>query len=253
MAMPVIPKAAFPNVPNLPGVPSLPRSPHFPPVVASVLGLVEGAVWQALTAAPVWGIFKSGTDTSRSFFDNLKAALPQVGIAGFVLNPKAGVPGLIAQADSVIDFAYRNEWRVSSFPVQRGSFANYNKVNNPYEVMIRMTKGGSKDDRTKFLEAIDTAAGSLDLYDVVTPEKTYTNANITRYDYRREARNGAYMLIVDIGLIEVRQVTAQYTTVATANSRASAAVPPTNAGKVQPQPPSPSVLRAVTDYFKSRL
>lgn len=249
----IVPKAAYPNVPDLPGVPALPRSPNFPPVAASVLGLIEGTIWQALTAAPVWGIYQSGAGASSTFFDRLKAALPQIGVAGFILNPSSGTPGLVAQADSVIDLGYRNENRISSFPVQAGSFANYNKVNNPYEVMVRMTRGGTVADRTSFLSAIDSASKSLDLYDVVTPEKTYTNANIQGYSYRREARNGANLMIVDLILIEIRQVQPLYSTASTANSSLSAAVPSTNVGKVQATAPSQSLLSKGADALKKWL
>ena len=253
MALPTIPKPSFPNVPDLPGVPALPRSPNFPPAAASVLGLVEGAIWKALTTTPIWGIYTSGAVTSQTFLDKLKAALPQIGVAGFVLNPASNVPGLVAQADSVVDFGYRNEARISNFPVQAGSFANYNKVASPFEVMIRMTKGGTLADRTTFLAAIETASKSLDLYDVVTPEKTYINSNIQGYSYRREARNGANLIIVDLIILEIRQVTAQYSTVSTKNSSLSSAVPPTNVGKIQAQAPSQSLLSKATSAAKNWL
>lgn len=200
--MPLLPiiKPLFPNVPNMPGVPAIARSKTASPVVMAILGKVQGEIWRALTTEKRWGIFTT-----------------------------AGKP--VAVADSVIDIGFKSAAKVSNFPIQAGSFANHNKVNNPFEVTVRLAKGGSLSadtelanllkggslggggDRARgeFLDAIDMAKNSLDLFSVVTPEKTYSSCNIIGYSYRREQGNGAYMLLVDITLIEIRQVYAQYT------------------------------------------
>lgn len=212
MPLPTIPKPPFPNVPKLPGVPRLPRSPKFPPAVQALLGLAEGLLWKMITAKPAWGIF----DLSGN---------------------------LILHADSVLSFDFRNESRIAGFPIQDGAFAAYNKVASPFETSVRLTKGGKEIDRTGFLNAIERLAGSLDLVSVVTPEKTYINVNIVRYDYRRESNNGANLLIVDVMLTEIRQVAAQYSTVKAAQQPSGA--PPVNAGKVQPATTPQSVLKSI--------
>jgi hypothetical protein len=229
MALLPIIKPQFPNVPNLPGVPAIARSKTASPVVKAILGKVQGEIWRALTTEKRWGIFTA-----------------------------AGKP--VAIADSVIDMGFKSASRVSNFPIQAGSFASHNKVTTPFEATVRLAKGGSLNvfgevanlfkggglggggDRARgeFLDAIDTAKQSLDLFTVVTPEKTYTNCNITGYSYRREQGNGAYMLLVDVTLIEIREVDAQYTktdnpkaAVKTGQSVNGAA--PSVTGKVQPQ------------------
>src|SRR6202022_429710 len=60
-------------------------------------------------------------------------------------------------------------------------------------------------NRTAFINALDAAANSLDLYTIVTPEKTYANANIKSWDYRREISNGPNIIIADLYLREIRQ------------------------------------------------
>lgn len=218
MPLPNIVKAAFPNVPNLPGVPSIPRSPNFPPAVQSVLGLAEGKLWQAIKGHPNWGIFYTGTTTP------------------------------VAYPDSMLDMNYRNESKVSSFPVQDGAFANYNKVANPYNIKVRLVKGGSEQQRATFLSALESIANSLNLVDVTTPERTYINANITGLDYRRSTENGANILIVELSLIEIRQVSVQYSATAPNPAQPSGADPKNN-GKVQPQAPSVSFARQATNYL----
>ncbi|RYY79926.1 MAG: hypothetical protein EOO69_04475 [Moraxellaceae bacterium] len=232
MALLPIPKLPFPNVPNMPGVPAIARSKTASAVVTAVLGKVQGEIWRALTTEKRWGIF--GSD---------------------------GKPLVIA--DTVLDLGYKNSSKVSTYPVQAGPFASYNKVINPFEATVRMARGGSLNalgevanllkggslggggerERTEFLDAIDDMANSLDLVNVVTPEKTYTNCNITGYSYRREQTNGAYLLIVEITLIEIREVEAQYTQTESSlpapaiNAPQSVnAASPVNVGKVQAQP-----------------
>jgi hypothetical protein len=104
----------FPNVPSLPGVPQVPRSAAFTPTEVTTLGVdaISSKLWEASQAPAQWGIFT--TDLSRQ----------------------------IVTPDSVVDFNVRPQWEVSTFPVQDGTFASYNKVKVPAEYVVRMTKGG---------------------------------------------------------------------------------------------------------------
>ncbi len=110
----------------------------------------------------------------------------------------------VITADSVSSVEYRNESRISNYPQEAGAFQSYNKVALPFYARVMMNKGGTEAERAMFLAAVQAAAESLDVYDVVTPEITYTGANIERYDYRRTSRNGAGLVSVDIWLTEVR-------------------------------------------------
>jgi hypothetical protein len=224
MAFDIIPKAAFPNVPKLPGVPALPRSPLFPPVIQAGLGLLEGQLWAAINAGPAWGIFDQ---------NGRQVVIP----------------------DSVLDFDFHNDWKVAQFQVQAGGFANYNKVNNPYELSVTMIKGsagnvldpgGALAARTAFLSQIENIAGDTNLYSIVTPERTYINANVTKYANHREQTSGAYQLKVEISFIEIRQVTPLYVSTQTANASQPQGVPPANVGRVQPAAPAESTLHQIS-------
>lgn len=212
--MSLIPKAAFPQIPALPGVPQLTRSPLFPPPSVPTLGnnAPAGTLWRAGQSGPTWGIF-------------LKSKL--------VLNP-----------DSIVDFDHRNDWRVSDFPVQAGAFASYNKVANPFEISVKMTKGGTQAQRSAFLNQLDSIAGDLNLYTILTPERSYINVNITRYELSRRGVGGAFWFNdVEVFFRQIRTVAAQYTTTAAAmqNAQNADAQPPTNTGVIQPQPAPMSI------------
>lgn len=228
--MAIIPKSLFPNVPKLPGVPQLARSNLFPAGPPPILGLALalGKLWQSIFAQPQWAIYRSQKSEEPETDDD--------GIQTVTVVAKR-LP--VVKPDSFGEFSYRNEWSVSDFPVQEGGFASYNKVNNPFEISVRMYHGGTKQGRAKFLESIEAIAGTLDLYDIVTPERTYLNVNVTRYEVTRRGPRGAYFLSeVDLYFREIRFISASYTTTATEtqNARDPSAAPVVNTGTVLAQP-----------------
>lgn len=234
--MPLYP---FPDVPDLPGVPALPRSPLFPPAETIGLGLLEGLIWRIFQVQTQWGIFDSNGNSlgDPSLF---------VGIINTVLE-SAGIGSIL----STNSLDYKKETRVSDFPVERGGFASYNKVELPANPIVTMCLDGSEDDRTFFLNAIDAASKSTNLYNIVTPEVTYTNYTIEDYDYQRRANRGATLLMVNLHLIEVRQVSATFSQTQIVNPQNPGASPQVNSGIVQPQVPPTSVLKSVANKVSS--
>jgi hypothetical protein len=144
--------------------------------------------------------------------------------AGFVSSGVLDTRALIP--DSIVSFGYKKEWNVPKYPMELGAFQSYNKVTEPYDIRIRMSISnnsttfgissslkaiaGAVQTTTidTFLAQLATMAASLDLYDVVTPDATYLNANITHYDYNRTATNGVGLLTVDVYLTEIRNTIA---------------------------------------------
>ena len=195
--------AIYPNVPIAPGVPPLLRNP-LAPAVATALLVADLVLTLASLFQNRWGIFLDGVP---------------------VLTP-----------DSVESFDFRDSSKVSNYPLEQGAFESYDKVQNPYEATVRMMVGGSIADRADFLATIQAVKQSLDLYDVVTPEITYLNANVDRYEYDRKAHTGLGLLVVDIHLIEVRvSATAQFT-----NTQAPSGAATQNSGQATPATPTPA-------------
>lgn len=135
----------------------------------------------------------------------------------------------IVLADSVLSFGYRQQWSVSDFPVERGSFESYDKVQIPYDARFVMATGGSELAKQAFLASIAAVAGDLNLYDIVTPDAVYLNCNIVHYDYDRRARENLGLLRVSIWVIEVRQAP----TAAMSNTQSPSNASQVNGGTVQ--------------------
>lgn len=183
-------------------------------LASAASSLISGLLWQSAQVPPTWGVYDDNGDS--------------------VLSP-----------DSVLEFSYRREFEISDFPVQNGAFASYNKVIKPFEIQLRFSKAGSQDDRANFLSDLEDLIPSTDLYTVITPEGTYTNCNPQRYEVTRRGAQGAFFLTeVDLYLIQIVQVTAQYTSTATntQNAQNPSAQPTSNVGNVQPQNPDSQLL-----------
>ncbi len=190
------------TLPTIPGAPTLLRQPAalsgaFAKLNTASLLVADASIIKQLFNTPQWGVFKDA---------------------------KA-----IAAADSVLSFEYRQDTKISDYPQEKGAFQSYNKVGTPFDVRVQLTKGGSEADRSAFLAAIEAATASLDLFDVVTPEKVYKSANLQRFDYRRTANSGVGLITVDLWLVEVREtVTAGF-----AVAKKPSGYPATNGGTVQ--------------------
>lgn len=197
----------FPNVPDVPGVPPLLRAPGI--ATGDLAPLLTGDSIDGVSEGPQWGIFK---DDSR------------------VVTP-----------DSVISFEFMREWQIATYPLEKGAFESYDKVQTPFEVRFRLSKSGSQADRTAFISELDAIVGTTERYDAVTPERTYTGVNITHYDYRRSLDNGARMFLVDVWAMEIREdATATFTNVASPG-----ASNPADSGVVQPTTPTPAQQQSV--------
>ena len=204
-------------VPLLPGVPSLPSYGPLPALAVNITSLIS-----LFSEDPVWGIFDQENN-------------------------------LLVEPDSVIDLGVRAESKVSDFPIENGQFAAYNKVQEPDLVTVRMTKGGSVDDRDTFLAVIDAAKKSTDLYTIITPEYAYINANIEMYRYAREAQSGANLIVIDIAFKEIRQVEAAYTQASNDEDiKNPASATKVSTGKVQPEEPDESTLSSVFGKTEQR-
>jgi hypothetical protein len=175
MPMPDLPVPQFPNVPALPGVPALARIVGTPVLTEVNSVLISAGLGQFALgfAKPVWGVFDS---------DNQPVAI----------------------ADSVKAVQFRADSTVSDYPVEEGGFQSYNKVQRPFASVVSLACGGDEQRRANFLSAIQQAQKSTNLYSIVMPEIVYNSANIVAYDYRREQKNGATLLTVELHIEEIR-------------------------------------------------
>jgi len=177
-----------------------------------------------------------------------------------ILNPLAS-DWMIADArtsskvivpDTVPRFEFRGDRRISDYPVEQGAFASYNKVVTPYEIRMTMVCSGLNYaqnaisslgmnlgqgfmQKSDFIDTLDYMLDTTDLFTIVTPDKAYESANLEHYDYKRETRNGATMLIIEAWFREVRvTASATYSDGGPVNSDSPSATDPVSLGTVHP-------------------
>ena len=113
-----------------------------------------------------------------------------------------------------------------------------------------------KLDRLKFAELIayityyigtmnvSCIADIDELIDIYVPEVHYTNMTLVDYTVTRESRSGANLIIANCTFQEVRQVTFQYSTTSTSNSK-NAQDQSVETSAVQANEPSPDAISKV--------
>lgn len=195
MPLPFLSVPAFPNVPNVPGVPALNRIPN------SLLS----AKFAGVGGLPLnIGILIAKANSPTGLIQQDAPNLPQPAAASVwgLFDPTSGIA--IVEQDSTVSFEFRNESRVPNYPQELGGFNSYNKTASPFGIRMRMSKGGSTEERTTFLNAFSDKLSSLDFVSAITPEVTYTSAQVVGYDYKREQRNGANYLVIEALIQEIR-------------------------------------------------
>ena len=152
--------------------------------------------------------------------------------------------------DTFFSCSIKSENKISSNPVEKGSFADYNKVASPTAVSVVLGRTGKSDELAAFLTTLDKLVDSTDLVSIVTPEKTFLDYNLVSYDYDRKAENGVDRLIVGLMLQEIRQVEAQYSNesikkISKAQAKNPTDASTTDAGKQQGQKGGPSTAARI--------
>ncbi|ECQ3321599.1 hypothetical protein GIZ89_23605 [Salmonella enterica] len=148
-----------------------------------VLGLINSVL------APSFGIYYAWTDPAGA-------------------HQKGGRP---FSPDSFVVVEVGAEASVSTAPVEKGGYTSFNKIQRPPELHVTFTVEGwtafsggvpnltnfsttSRSEVLKTLEMMRTTAG---LYDIETPDRTWTSCDLVKYDYRIRSNNGPTLLTVN--------------------------------------------------------
>lgn len=159
---------------GIPGVPNLLK--NAPKAIGiTLLGNLASKLMDYLFPGATWGIFKVGTSKPAVVVSN------------------------VAELDVSADA------RVSDYPIQDGSFTNYNKVRMPDVVSLRITKDGGEKERAVLLDWLNKNTSDTGLFDILTPERRYPSMTLAGYRIARSVRSGAAMIVADCLFQQVRQ------------------------------------------------
>jgi hypothetical protein len=152
--------------------------------------------------------------------------------------------------DSFAELSFKGDSRISTYPVEKGAFSSYNKVQTPESLRLRLTCMNKLMGRDDFLQQLRHMKNSTDKYDVATPDAFYENMTVTSFDYKRSAKDGATMITAEVVMEEIRETGAatyslSSTSAPTINSDSPSAASQKNAGTATVSAPSPAELLAL--------
>ena len=199
--------------------------------------------------APAWGIYLNGSPVIQAA---TVANLTVPGaLSGFGSLPgvaaiaaAVGAPNIVPVTASTIDFEYDQDRPISNYPQEQGAFQSYDKVTLPFDVKVRLACGGSTSRRQAFISTCLGIAASYALFDVVTPELTFTSVNCTRIGWKRSARHGVTLIVPELWFEQV-PVTA---TTSFVNTQQPGNAGQQSVGNVQPTTPTQQVQSAFDTF-----
>ena len=112
---------------------------------------------------------------------------------------------------SFISCEVSDEGEVLKMPTEKGGFADYNKVADSVKIRVNLALQGTDADIQSALTNLKTLKDGTQTFSLVTPTVEYRNMTLESMNYARKREDGLKVCYVEMTLIEVREVEAQYT------------------------------------------
>lgn len=113
---------------------------------------------------------------------------------------------------SMQEFSAEKSSRLPDEPIEKGSFATYNRIIEPRSITCQLSIEGSASKLQNAIDRLTTLCENDEKITLTTPEQSYPNMMLESFDYRREAMTGRGVLYVDLRFKEIREVASQQTT-----------------------------------------
>lgn len=115
---------------------------------------------------------------------------------------------------SMQEFSAEKSSSLPEEPIEKGSFATYNRVIAPRIITALLSVEGRAADLQNAIDRLTDLAENDEKITLTTPEQSYPNMMLESFDYRRDAQNGRGVLYVDLRFKEIREVQSAQTTTA---------------------------------------
>lgn len=113
---------------------------------------------------------------------------------------------------SMLEISVNEASRIAAEPIEKNSFAMYNRIVEPVSVKIRLGTEGEKEELQKILNDLSRLKTSNTKVSIILPSSTYENYMLESFDWRKDDHTGADVLLIDCQFVEVREVADQKTT-----------------------------------------
>lgn len=158
----------------------------------------------------------------------------------------------ICDFDTFIGYSASKTSSVPTNQIEEGSFAAYNKINNPAEFSVTLAKSGSSTVLNGVLVALNQKAESTDLVDLVLPFRTYKNLSIISVSHSISEGQAVNLLVVELKLKEIKQTRRQYESVKMSvdNVRNAGDADTVNSARQQAKQPDASLMVQIENKIK---
>ncbi|MBS4773135.1 MAG: hypothetical protein KHX55_02530 [Proteobacteria bacterium] len=158
----------------------------------------------------------------------------------------------ICEFDTFISYSARKTSSVPSNQIEQGSFAAYNKINNPAEFSVTLAKSGSSTVLNSVLVALNDYSESTKLVDLVLPFRTYKNLNVVSVSHGISEGAAVNLLVVELTLKEIKQTARQYTSLAmpASNVKNAGDADTVNSGRQQAKQPDAALMVQIENKIK---
>lgn len=114
--------------------------------------------------------------------------------------------------NSMQEFSAEKSSRLPDEPIEKGSFATYNRIIEPRSITCQLSVEGSASKLQSAIDRLTDLCENDEKITLTTPEQSYPNMMLESFDYRRDAMNGRGVLYVDLRFKEIREIASQQTT-----------------------------------------
>lgn len=143
--------------------------------------------------------------------------------------------GVAVTFTSFLDIDISNEGTALSYPIEEGSFANYNKVQTPLNIRATLGFQGTPSEIGDVLSKLDEYQQATKKISVVTPTDFYRSMTLESYNHAHARDNAANFLVAELYLVEVREVKTRVTTTVITRPKNPTSSDKTGTGKKQPR------------------
>ena len=114
----------------------------------------------------------------------------------------------VCSFDCFYAFGYSKQTNVVHYPIENGSFATYNKQNNPFSLEVSLIKNGLNlpFQKRAFISTLQDYCDKPLYVDVVTPSGTYLNCTLSGLSFENSAEEWADAIRANLIVAEVRHI-----------------------------------------------
>ena len=107
---------------------------------------------------------------------------------------------------SMLDMSVTSDSALPEEPIEKGSFAMYNRTLYSDRLEVKLAIEGDNADLQRAQDTLKALKSGTDIFSLVTPDYEHKNLTLEGYDYTRDTTASNGLLVVTLRLKEIREV-----------------------------------------------